>query len=545
MRDKQTTAKGFTILSTAGIINKLLALVYLPIQTMVVADYGNGIISAGYKIYIFMFAVSNAGIPVAISKLVSEETAKGNYRDSQRILKVAGAMLFGLGILCSLSMALGAHWISQQVEVPEAYLTILALSPTMLFTAISASFKGYFQGRLNIIPTAISQVLEQALNSLLTIVFVTLLIRYGVEIAAAGTTIGTSVGALGGALFLIYIYYRNRKKIYNEINESKYNGPYMTKWEIARKIFIFSFPMIVGIIAINTSDLIDLKFGVGRIIAGGIDSIRAYELYGIFTNQFQKILNLPLAVTAALPAVLIPAVSTAVALKDNDTLNRKITESFKAMLLIVIPSATILALLPKPIITLVFFKYNSGSDLMMMGSWIIILLAVIYIQTATLTGIGRPYIPPINMLIGLSVKAIINYNLIAVPQINIKGAIIGTSAGYLIACTLNQIMIRKYVKITLQYRKLIVKPVISSLAMGVTAYSVFYLTNFLISSFIHEGLLLNDICIILSITIGITVYFTSLLLLKAVKSNDIQKLPMGNKINAFLLKFHIFKSILQ
>jgi stage V sporulation protein B len=214
MWDKQTTSKGFFILSFAGIINKILALIYVPIQLHIVGNYGNGIIGAGYKIYIFIYCLSNAGIPAAISKMVSEQIALGKFTNCQKILKTAGSILLIFGIVSSLFLALGAHWISQKIYQPDAYFMIVALSPTFLFTSIASTLKGYFQGRSNMIPTGIAQIIEQALNSLLTIIFVALFIKYGVEMAAMGSTIGTSFGALGSASFLLIVYFKNRRKVF-------------------------------------------------------------------------------------------------------------------------------------------------------------------------------------------------------------------------------------------------------------------------------------------------------------------------------------------
>ena len=177
MSDKQSTTKGFAILSLAGIINKFLAIAYVSIQTMIVGNYGNGIISAGYKIYTLIYALSNAGIPVAISKLISERSAMEDYKGTKKILKVAGLILVSLGIFFCSVMLLGAGWISKQISQPDAKIMLLALAPTLLFTSISAIFRGYFQGRQNMTPTALSQIIEQALNSILTIVFVALLIN--------------------------------------------------------------------------------------------------------------------------------------------------------------------------------------------------------------------------------------------------------------------------------------------------------------------------------------------------------------------------------
>jgi Membrane protein involved in the export of O-antigen and teichoic acid len=544
MSDKQTTSKGFAILSLAGIVNKFLAVAYVSIQTMLVGNYGNGIISAGYNIYILIYALSNAGVPVAISKLISERSALGDYKGSKRILKVAGLILVSLGVFFCSVMLLGAGWISKQISQPDAKIMLMALAPTLLFTSISAIFRGYFQGRQNMTPTALSQIIEQALNSILTIVFVALLIKYGVALAAAGSTIGTSMGALGAALFLAFLFIRSKKKRVGEMESSDYSGPQLTNSEVFKQIMSYCIPAILGMVAVNASNIIDLKFGVSRMLVGGISSSHATELYGILTTQYQKVLNLPLAITAALPAALIPAISYAKASKNMSLLYHKINESFKVILMITIPSAFGLAVLAKPIITFVIFstKHNQGADLMQIGSWVMIAMAIIYVQTATLLGVGKALIPPVNMMIGMIFKLAINYFLIAIPAINVKGAVIGTTVGFVITCVLNQIAIKKNTGISVKYVSLVYRPVIASAAMGGVAYAFYMLSDRLLSGTVKSSLMLNDISLLVAIAVGAGLYAVILLYTKAVEADDIRKLPMGNKISGFLIRRNLLKA---
>jgi stage V sporulation protein B len=539
MKDKQTTTKGFVILSAAGIINKFLALVYLPIQTYFVHNYGNGIINTGYTIYIFMFALSNAGIPTAISKLISEQNAKENYTGSQRILKVAGIIMISFGIFFGSLMALGAHAIANFNSQPKAYLMILALSPALLFTSISSILRGYFQGKLNMIPTALSQVVEQALNTVFTIAFIAILIKYGIEAAAAGSAIGTSAGAMGAALFLYMTFRKNKKCRDEEIRGSKYTGGQITYKYILKQIASYSVPAILGIIAINLNNLIDLKLCVDRLMAGGYQYVTATESYGILTNQYQKIINVPLAITATLPVALIPAISVAAAMKDMEILKRKIVESFKAILLIVIPSAVILSVLAKPIIAFVFFSYDQGSDLMMTGSWVIIINAVIYLQTAVLIGIGKPHLPPVNLIVSMVIKTAISYFLIAIPSINVKGAVIGTMLGYSAACILNYFSLKKHVKIEMNYGKLILKPAVASVIMGGSAYVIYHVASLLLKNIINSGILLNDISVLFAVILGASIYLIILILLKTLNKNDLSKLPLGTKLIKYLMRSKI------
>ena len=541
MKDVQTTTKGFAILSIASIINKFFSIIYVPVLTLIVGNYGNGIINSGYTIYILMYGLSNAGIPVAISKLVSERIALDDYMNSQRILKAASVIMITFGLVFGATLALSAHWISiHYCHEPKTYLMLLAISPALCFTSISSIFRGYFQGRLNMIPTGVSQIIEQGINSLLTIVFAAIFIKYGIEKAAAGTTIGTSVGAMGAAVFLLITFLLNKNEISKDMEDPGYPENTISYKTIVKQILSYSFPAVLGIIAMNLNNIIDLNLCSQRLMSAGFNQTQATELYGILTSQYQKLLNMPLAAMSALPAALIPSLGTALARKDTVQFERKVNESFRISLIIALPSAVGLAVLAKPVITFVFFNNNQGSDLMQIGSWLIIINAIIYVQNAILISIGKPYFPPINLIIGMIFKTIMNYFLIGIPYINIKGAIISSAIGYLIACILNQVTIAKHTSIKSNFKSLMIKPIICSAIMGIAAFGVNFIICFLLKDIIKHNILRNDIAVLISIAIGAFLYLHLLLQLRVINSNDISKLPLGNKINIFLIRLRYF-----
>lgn len=204
----QSVSRGFSVLAFAGITVKILSLLYIPFLLAIISDEGYGIYSAAYMVYVLIYAISNAGIPVAISKSVSELVAVGNYKDAIRSFKIARSFLLIIGIIMSIVMFLFASSLSKAIHFEKAYLAIVALSPTLLFTSVASSYRGYFQGRGNMTPTAISQIIEQVVNTIFTLVFAALLMRFGLVWACAGGTIGTSLGALFSAVFLVMYHKR-------------------------------------------------------------------------------------------------------------------------------------------------------------------------------------------------------------------------------------------------------------------------------------------------------------------------------------------------
>jgi len=561
MVEKQSTAKGFTILGAAGIINKVLAVLYVPILTLLIGDTGNGIYNAGYNIYLLVFVITNMGIPVAISKLVSEQVALGSYEDSHRTLKISALMMVIIGLVMTMLTAVFANWLSHQVGRPEAYLTILALSPTMFFTAVSSTFRGYFQGRSNMTPTGMSQVIEQLINSVFTILFAWMMLQYGLQyaasqgivdeemvhitslkFAAAGGTVGTSVGALGSALYLVIVYLRNRRSILQEIREEKkrkrgskeeYRIPGR---EIALQIVRYALPITLGSAAVYTANLIDLKFTNERLMVAGFSSLEAASLYGILTTQYQKIINIPLSLASALSAAIIPGISAAAAKGDRELLGKRINNSFRAIFMITVPAAVGLAVLARPIIAFLFPRNIHGDDLMMMGSGVLILIAVVNIQTAILQGMGKTHIPTLHMIGALVVKIVVNYILIGIPAINVKGAVFGSLACYSLACGLNAVRIRRFTQASIHYKRVFNRPLMSSLLMGAAVLLIYQILSRLLALLVPSYLIVNGVSVILSVILGGFMYFLLMYRFRGITYEDLNRLPGFGRIKGLAAK---------
>lgn len=545
MVQKQTSTKGFTILSIAGIINKFLAVIYVPILTLLIDDYGNGIYNAGYMIYTLVFVITNTGIPVAISKLVSEQVALGSYQATRRTLKISLVILALLGFFTSSFMAIFAGPLSRAIGWPEAYLTILALSPTMFFAAVSCAFRGYFQGRSNMMPTAVSQVIEQFINSSLTIIFAWLMLRYGyhyaavhgisdahqvkliaIEFAAAGGTVGTSVGAIGSVAYLAIVYLKSRKSIIDEVDLQTEKFHVESKRVIARRILRYSLPITLGVFAVYAANLIDKKYTKSRLMTAGFSAYEASSLYGILTTQFQKIMNIPLVISTAMAATIIPSVSAASAIKDMGLLSRKINESLRAIFLLTIPAAIGLAVLAKPVITILFPANVHGWVLLEIGSTVVVLMSLVQVQGAILQGIGKTHLPTIHMVVALIFKVIINYNLIAIKSINVNGAVIGSMVCYALAAILNHLSIKKHAGVEVYFKSIFFRPLSISLVMGVLVLFCYKGSEMLFSGIIASAYWLNLISVSLSIVLGGIIYLFGMIKIKGITAEDLKRLPV-------------------
>jgi stage V sporulation protein B len=546
----QSETKGFTILSIASVINKLLGLLYVPFLTLILGNVGNGIYDAGYKIYQLVFMITNAGIPVAISKLISEQAAVSRYDLSHKTLKVSGGLLAAIGALLSIIIAVFARQFSVMIGFPESYMTILALSPTLLFTSISCAFRGYFQGRSNMVPTSISQVIEQGVNTVFTVLFAWIMYRYGtnyavshgitgeaeirleaVKFAAAGGTVGTSLGALTSALYLCRVYIKNKAEIVAEVIESSRSGQFIDSTKmILKKIFRYAVPITLGAVAIYTASLIDLRFTKSQLIAGGFSEIDATGLYGILSTQYLKVLFIPITFATALATTILPSVSAASARNDGGLLHKRIYKSIKLILMIAVPSAVGLTVLAKPIIYSIFPQSPDGWDLLMVGSWTLILISLVSIQTAILQGMGKTYVPTIHMAIGLVLKVFVNYNLIVIPSVNIKGAIAGSAVCYGFAAFMNYRSIKKLTGVRLSVKRLFNRPLTVSVVMGVLVFLIYHGLTLMTDWLIKSPFLQNIICTAISIGAGALIYYLLMIVARGITEDEIRSFPKGDLI---------------
>lgn len=534
---EQSTTKGFAILSVGTVLVKILSLLYIPFLRVIIGDEGFGIFGAAYQVYVFIFVITNSGIPVAISKLVSELTATGNYKDAVKAFKLSRFMLLILGVIMSLLLLFMANPLAKAVHYEKAYLSIISLAPAVLFTSIASAYRGYFQGRKNMIPTAVSQVFEQVTNTVFALIFAAYLMRYGLEVGCAGAPIGTSLGALISATFLVYYYEKNKKFTLPKMSANNSEVQRIKTKHLIMKIIGYSIPITLCVGMTYAGNLVDLYNTKVRLMAGGFNDSQATILYG-YLVKYQQLLNVPIAIISSLAAAILPALSAAAAVRNRSQLNEKINYSLRVCFLIALPCAIGLGVLSDPIYNML--KFGKGSFIMAYGSMVLVLLAVMQIQSTILQGIGKLYLATVFSVTGIAIKIMTNYFLIAVPSINILGAIIGSLLGFTIPIILNQSIINKTLKTKIRLSHHALKPIIASLFMGVMVYLTYILFNF-IFGFIGKNYMFSTLSTVISILAGAYYYLFGLILTKGIKKQDMNVLPA--KIRRFIPKYFVSKII--
>ena len=545
MEQEQTTKKtnsfmkNVLILMFAQIMVKVLGLVYKFVITNFegFGDTGLGYYSSGYQIYSLLLALSSIGIPSVISKLVSERIAINDQKGAQRVFKMCMALFVGIGAILSFALYFGAGYIATVIyNVPDTKYVMKALAPAIMFVSASAVLRGYFAGQNDMKPTSYSQIIEQLLNCILSIVFVYSLLGKEAYIMAAGGNLSTTVAIILTFIYLI-AYYKKRKLKVDQKQKSVEDN--LTVWQLLKKILIISVPVTVSSVISVIHPLID-SATVSRCIQTVFSSMYSakdqLELIAMsktgILSKIDTLVNLPLAVNVAFSTALVPVISGAIAQKDMETASKRMTFSVFASLLIVLPCAAGFIALAQPILNLIYPSANDGATLLMMYSISMVFIALNQTVNGGLYGLNKTYIPLIGVVTGAIIKLILNIILISNPNIEITGAAISSIISQGIAFAICTIALIKNIKLNLKFGRMIIAPIFASAFMGICTFFVNQLLNNIVE---------NKLSTVISIIIGALIYVTTILVSKILKKEEILMIPFGTKIYNLLVKLRIYK----
>lgn len=518
----QSTTKGFAILSAAGMVVKLLSIIYIPLLQYYIGDNGYGVYYTTYTVFAFIYVITNTGLSSAISKTVSELIALKNYRDALKVFKLARLLLVLLGTIMSVIMLLLAAPLSNFIKMPSAYLAIKALAPAILLTSIASAYRGFFQGKGDMNPTAVSQVLEQVMNLVFSILFAALWKKYGVAYACAGATVGTTIGALVSVLYLWMYYKRNKTfrvpRDYDETLIHRYSNETLFK-----KLLNCAIPLTMSWGLQNAGGFIDTFYTKRRLITAGFSDADGDVRIG-YLGKYQMLINLPITIVSALCAAILPVVSGAAAVNDREQIKHGIDYAYRTCLLISIPAAVGLAVLSQPIFNTLFWRYRAGASLMKYGSIVVVFMAIVQIQATILQSIGKLYISTIYIVVGITAKIVLNYVLIARPSINILGAVFGSVIGFLIPLLLNNFIIKRTLNIKYNLIKLAVRPLIAAAFMGVVVYIVQFDLEYILN-FLSKGYITQLTSTVLAIFAGGFTYLYALILVGGITTREMNAVP--------------------
>jgi len=530
---KDSFLKGAAILGIAGMIVKVMGAFFRIPLGWIIESEGLGYYQVGYPIYTFLLAFSAAGFPTAISKLVSEKKAKDNHKGAYQVFKVSFILLLIIGSVSSIGLALGArYFVDRIIESPNAYYAVLALAPALFFVSLLAAYRGYFQGMQNMIPSAISQIVEQFGRVIIGLGLAVVLMKRGVEQAAAGASLGATIGGISGLLVMLWIFYTHRRKqlqtpeITNLGEEDTFGG-------VVRDLFRISIPITVGASVLPLISMVDSLIVLRRLQQIGFTYEAANKLFGQLTGMAVTLINLPQVLTVALAASIVPVIAESVTRGEMDNVQKDTQSAFRISLLIGLPAAVGLAVLSGPIMQLLYPKEPASvGEILLYLSIAVLFLTQVQTLTGILQGLGKPVIPVRNLMIGAGVKLITTYILTGIPALNVKGAALGTVSAYLVASVLNFIAVKKYTETEFDLYNVFIKPVISALTMGIVVKLGYMLLTPIAGSRLST---------VISIVIGAGVYGLMLLITKTLTKEDFELLPGGNRLAKILNKVGLMR----
>jgi len=497
-------------------------------------DAGNAIYSAGFQIYALLLTISSIGVPGAISKLVSERTAIGDYKGAHRIFRIAFVAFAGIGFLSTLILFLGAKYISNVVlQIPEAEYTLIALSPSIFFVAISSVIRGYFNGMQNLSVTAKSQTFEQVFKTVFTIIIVEIIaIMSGVNttLMAAGANLATTVAVFLSFVYLYRYYNINKKEIWKETVKSTYHKPERAR-SVVKKILAVSIPMSLSSIISAVNKNID-GITVVRGLKTFLSEAEAKIQYGILSGKVDTLIGLPLSFNIAFATALVPAVSSAIAKGEKETINKRVSFSLLVTMLIGLPCTIGLCVFAEPILKLLFPNASQGAAVLQVAAFTIIFTVLAQTINGALQGLGKVMVPAIALGTGVTVKLILNLVLVPIEEIGILGAAFSSVACHIVSFTIGYTVLRKQMKLNLNFMNFVFKPILATFMMAVCSY-VIYLKLAVI--------LPIKMCTIIALITAVIIYILSVLVLKILSRDEIFMLPYGKKIYAIFEKIGIYK----
>lgn len=534
--------KNVLILMCSEIIVKVLGLVYRLVITNVegFGDAGLGYYSAGYQIYALLLTLCSIGIPSVIAKLISERLAVGNNEGAQRIFKTALKLFAGIGLFFSVTLFLGAEFIATRLlNVPDVKYVLRVLAPAIVFVSTSAVFRGYFAGQQNMRPTSVTQVLEQFLNCVLSIVFVYALIGREPYIMAAGGNLSTTLSIIITFLYLTTYYKGNKIKV----NKGKAVTEKQEKSnkELVKTILKLSIPVTIGSVISVISSVIDtatvsncIQQAFSGIVTGGKEALEqlAMQSTGIL-SKVDNLINLPIAINLAFSTALVPAISESIARKEYDIASKRLSFSLFASIIIIVPCAIGFICLSNQILDLIYPNAPDGANIMKLSAISMIFIALSQTINGGLYGLNKVLTPAIALAIGAVIKLILNIVLISNPKINIIGAPISSIVCQIIAFIICYKALTSKIKLKIPPKK-IIKTVISGIIMGLGVYFINANLNKAISP---------NLSTIISILSGAIIYVVAILGLKILSKEDILMIPFGTKIYNILLKLKIYKEV--
>lgn len=540
---KDNYIKQGSILAGASLLVRIIGMLYRFPMSNIIGEEGNGLYSVAFEIYDVMLIISSYSLPLAISKMISAKRVKKEHGNIMKMFRCS--MIFALisGGMAAIILFLGAPFIESHLaggKYTGLAIPLRFLAPTIFVVAVMGVLRGLFQGKGTMIPTAISQIIEQIVNAFVSIYAAYSLMKahnLSLKLAgwgAAGGTMGTLCGAVSGCMILLLVYMVYRPVLKRQAKRDR-NRKFDSSGSIYRLILITAIPIILSQTVYQISGIIDYSV-LGAIQSSkGWDALAVKTATGLYSTKYRLLLSVPIAIATSMSSSILPSIVSSYAIDDKDGLNKKIATGIKFNLMVAFPCFAGLTVFGKQILMLLFPSqdYITGGKLLMTGSIAIILYAVSNVTGAVLQGIDKMRLPVIHSAIGLVVHVAVVVILLKFTPAGVFALVAGNVVFPLIVSVLNMVSIYRYTTYRQEIIKTFLVPFLSSVIMGAVSFGAYHALYML---WPH-----NTILIIFSIFTAVAVYFVLYLRLKGASNEEIYEFPMGVRIVKLARKLRIIK----
>jgi len=473
-KKKVSFVQGAAILGIAGLIVKVIGAAFRIPLANTIGLIGTSYYDTAYPYYSWLLVISSSGLPTAISKMVSERVTLGDYRGAHRVFTTAMQILCCIGLLTSILMFFGSDYIARLHMLPEAAYCFKALAPALFFVALMCAYRGYMQGMQQMVPTAISQVVEQVGKLAVGLTLAFMLLDAGPEYAAMGALIGVTVSELLALIYVMLSYRRRWPKIRARLERSVRREAE----PVAARLMAIALPITIGASISPLASVVDSALIIRILLKLGYAKETAQTAFSLMRTNVATLTNMPGVLTMALAMSLVPAISAFSAKRDHAGVQDTARLGLKLALIIGLPCAVGLFVLASPILAMLYPNLTEGEltlavDLMHTSSIGVIFLSLVQSMTGVIQGMGKPNVPVFNLFIGFVLKVASLLALMNIPQINIQGAAVSTVVCYAFAGIADTIYVIRRAKLRLGLVDVLLKPVLSSGVMGFVVFMIY------------------------------------------------------------------------
>ena len=522
---RKTIVRGFSVLSLAGILCKLIGLVFTIPLTRVIGSEGLGIYQSVYPTYNLLLTLSSAGLPVAVSRMVSQYLAKDDPRNAKHAFTTALWLLTALGCACMILMLAGNGALTAWVREPRASTGFFAIAPCIAVVCALSAFRGFMQGQQNMKPTAVSQLAEQVGKVLFSLPLAYFGTKRSLALGAAGALLGITISEAVATLIVLWIYLKNRRR-FNAIPQLS-DAPAVSSGALMKRLFVIAVPITIGACIVPLAQFVDSVMMVPRMMDAGLTNSAARSLYGVFSGLVIRLINVPTALALAIAMSLVPAVSAAQARRDEEGMRQACDQGLKLAFSIGFPCSIGMSVLARQVFGFLYYEslgpdqFQIGWELLTVSSLTIVLFTAVQATSGILQGLGKQRIPMYTLVLGVSCKIVMNYILVGIPDINIHGGPYASIVCYSMSMIPNLYYVCKYGHVSFNWKDWLLKPAAASAAMGLVVWGLRTVLPF------------GRIFAVIEVAVGVLVYAVAAIKLNIISADELrvlrQKLVRGRK----------------